>query len=174
MNAVANCDIFKYSPLGSRLDLQFSKEEREVHAGLDWWAKIRLEVSWEESSKREILRDEGLETLKKISEYPGPLVIVWKSLARSRRLPPSLSGLFKPSEKTESYRRKSATSPSGSTTVCGRWATKGNAPGWRVARELLRVMQEGFILLIRRMREAWVDFGHALAIVSAVLREFSS
>ena len=44
-------------------------------------------------------------------------------------------------------------------------------PGEGVARELLRVMQEGFILLIRRMREAWVDFGYALAIGSSVLRE---
>ena len=45
---------------------------------MDWWTKIRLEVSREESSKREILRREGIswETLKKILAHPEPLGIV--------------------------------------------------------------------------------------------------
>jgi hypothetical protein len=41
---------------------------------MDWWTKIRLEVSREESSKREVLRREGIswETLKKILSYAEP------------------------------------------------------------------------------------------------------
>jgi hypothetical protein len=41
---------------------------------MDWWTKIRLEVSREESSKREVLRREGIgwDTLKKILAHPKP------------------------------------------------------------------------------------------------------
>ena len=41
---------------------------------MEWWTKIRLEVSREESSKREILRREGIgwDTLKKILAHPEP------------------------------------------------------------------------------------------------------
>jgi hypothetical protein len=41
---------------------------------MDWWPRIRLEVSREESSKREILRRERIhwETLKKILAHPEP------------------------------------------------------------------------------------------------------
>ena len=41
---------------------------------MDWWAKIRQEVLREESSKREILRREGIagETFKKTLKHPEP------------------------------------------------------------------------------------------------------
>ena len=41
---------------------------------MEWWTKIRLEVSRGEKSKREVLRDEGIgwATLKKILEYSEP------------------------------------------------------------------------------------------------------
>ncbi len=41
---------------------------------MEWWTKIRLEVSREERSKREIVRREGIcwETLKKILFHPEP------------------------------------------------------------------------------------------------------
>ena len=41
---------------------------------MNWWTKIRLEVLREETSKREILRREGIhwETLKKILENSEP------------------------------------------------------------------------------------------------------
>jgi transposase len=41
---------------------------------MDWWTKIRLEVLRGESSKREVLRREGIhwETLKKILGNPSP------------------------------------------------------------------------------------------------------
>ena len=41
---------------------------------MDWWTKIRLEVLRGETSKREVLRREGIhwETLKKILEYSEP------------------------------------------------------------------------------------------------------
>ena len=39
-----------------------------MHTDVEWWTKIRLEVSREESSKREVLRREGIgwDTFKKI------------------------------------------------------------------------------------------------------------
>ncbi len=45
-----------------------------MHTGMEWWAKIRLEILREESSKREVLRREGIgwDTLKKILRYPEP------------------------------------------------------------------------------------------------------
>ena len=44
-----------------------------MYTGMDWWAKVRLEVRGE-SKKREILRSEGIgwETLKKILAHPEP------------------------------------------------------------------------------------------------------
>ena len=41
---------------------------------MDWWTKIRIEVLRGETSKREILRREGIhwETLKKILEHSEP------------------------------------------------------------------------------------------------------
>jgi hypothetical protein len=51
-----------------------SEEERGVYTDMDWWTKIRLEVLRGETSKREILRREGIhwETLKKILEHSEP------------------------------------------------------------------------------------------------------
>ncbi len=45
-----------------------------MYTAMDWWTKIRLEVLREESSKREILRREGIrwETLKKILKHSEP------------------------------------------------------------------------------------------------------
>src|SRR5512136_1951817 len=41
---------------------------------MDWWTKIRLNVSRGEKSKREVLREEGIhwDTLKKILKYSEP------------------------------------------------------------------------------------------------------
>ena len=41
---------------------------------MDWWTKIRLQVLRRETSKRGILRREGIhwETLKKILQYSEP------------------------------------------------------------------------------------------------------
>ena len=45
-----------------------------MYTDMDWWTKIRLEILRGETSKREILRREGIhwETLKKILEYSEP------------------------------------------------------------------------------------------------------
>ena len=50
------------------------EEARGVYTDMDWWTKIRLEVLRGETSKREILRREGIhwETLKKILAYSEP------------------------------------------------------------------------------------------------------
>ena len=45
-----------------------------MYTDMDWWTRIRLEVLRGETSKREILRREGIhwETLKKIVEHCEP------------------------------------------------------------------------------------------------------
>ncbi len=45
-----------------------------MYTGMDWWTRIRLEVSRGERKKREILRRERIswETLKKILAHPEP------------------------------------------------------------------------------------------------------
>jgi hypothetical protein len=50
------------------------KEERGVYTDMEWWTRVRLEVSREGKKKREVLRDEGIgwETLKKILANPEP------------------------------------------------------------------------------------------------------
>jgi len=48
-----------------------------VYTDMEWWTKVRLEVSRGEKSKRGVLRDEGIhwETLKKIMRYSEPPAI---------------------------------------------------------------------------------------------------
>ena len=45
-----------------------------MYTDMQWWTKIRLEVLRGETSKREVLRREGIhwETLKKILAHPEP------------------------------------------------------------------------------------------------------
>ena len=45
-----------------------------MHTDMEWWTRVRLEVSREGKKKREVLRDEGIgwETLKKILANPEP------------------------------------------------------------------------------------------------------
>ena len=54
--------------------MAMAKEERGVYTDMEWWTKVRLEVSREGKKKREVLRSEGstIETLKKILAYPEP------------------------------------------------------------------------------------------------------
>ena len=101
-----------------------------MYTDMDWWTKIRLEVSREESSKRGILRREGIswDTLKKILAHPEPPGYRLKEPRPKRRSAPTLSGLLKSSKKTRPYRRNNATPPSGSTTASGGWATREDIP----------------------------------------------
>jgi len=101
-----------------------------VYTDMEWWTKIRLEVSREESSKREVLRREGIgwDTLKKILRHPEPPGYRLKEPAPSRGSAPTLSGSLKSSKKTKLCRRNNATRPSGSTTASGRWVTRGDIP----------------------------------------------
>jgi len=92
-------------------------------------------------------------------------------LVLSRRLAPTLSGSLKSSKKTKPCQRNNAIPPSGSTNGSGRWATRVNTPGEGCVRELMRLKQEVFMPLIHRPGEAQVDFGHALAKVSKVLKK---
>ena len=56
-----------------------------MYADMEWWTKIRLEVLREESSKREILKREGLYHTKvsqspQSTEIARTLLLVWAGL----------------------------------------------------------------------------------------------
>ena len=140
-----------------------------MHTGMEWWTKIRLEVSREEVSKRELLRREGIgwDTLKKIlkhSEPPGyhlqeprPKPKIGPYLERIAQIIEEDRGLPKKQRHTAKriYERLRQLGYSGKYTQVK-----------EAVRELLRVRQEVFMPLMHRPGEAQVDFGYALAKVA--------
>jgi hypothetical protein len=84
-----------------------------VYTEMNWWTKIRLEVLREESTKREVLRREGIawDTLKKILANPSPPG--YQILVPSQRLAVSLSRLLRSFRAIKIIPRSSVIQPSG-------------------------------------------------------------
>ena len=136
---------------------------------MEWWTKVRLEVSRDGKKKREVLRDEGIgwETLKKIlthSEPPGyrlkeprPKLKIGAYLERIAQILEEDKALPKKQRHTAKriYERIREMGYGGKYTQVK-----------EAVRELLRVKQEVFMPLIHRVGEAQVDLGYALAKVS--------
>jgi hypothetical protein len=63
-----------------------------MYTDMEWWTKIRLEVLREETSKREILRREGIhwDTLKKITTHSEPPGYRLKTPRPKRKIGPYL------------------------------------------------------------------------------------
>ncbi len=101
-----------------------------MYTEMDWWTKIRLEVLRGETSKRELLRREGIhwETLKKILAYSEPPVIEAKIPAPSLRLAPFLSKSIRSSKRTNIFPKSNVTRPNVYTSASGRWAMRANIP----------------------------------------------
>jgi len=144
-----------------------------VHTGMDWWTKIRLEVSREESSKREILRREGIgwDTLKKILRHSEPPGYRLKEPRPKPRIGPYLERIAQIIEEDKALPKKQRHT---AKRIYDRIREMGYAGKYtqvkEAVRELLRVKQEVFMPLIHRPGEAQVDFGYALVKVSGVLR----
>jgi len=144
-----------------------------VHTGMDWWTKIRLEVSREESSKREILRREGIgwDTLKKILRHPEPPGYRLKEPRPKPRIGPYLERIAQIIEEDKVLPKKQRHT---AKRIYDRIREMGYEGGYtqvkEAVRELIRVKQEVFMPLIHRPGEAQVDFGYALVKVSGVLR----
>jgi transposase len=143
---------------------------------MDWWTKIRLEVSREESSKREILRREGIswETLKKILAHPEPPGYRLKEPRPKPKIGSYLERIAQIIEEDKAFPKKQRHT---AKRIYERIREMGYEGGYTqvkaAVRELLRVKQEVFMPLVHRVGEAQVDFGYALVKVSGVLRKVS-
>jgi hypothetical protein len=97
---------------------------------MDWWTKIRLEVSRGERKKREILRREGIswETLKKILAYPEPPGYRLKEPRPKPKIGPYFERIAQIIEEDKALPKNNATRPSGSMSACGGWGTGESTP----------------------------------------------
>jgi transposase len=140
---------------------------------MDWWTKIRLEVSREESTKREVLRREGIswETLKKILAYPEPPGYRLKEPRPKPKIGPHLERIAQIIEEDRALPKKQRHTAKRIYERTRQMGYEGKYTQVKDAvRKLLRVKREVFMLLVHRVGEAQVDFGYALAKVAGVLR----
>ena len=141
---------------------------------MEWWTKIRLEVSRAESSKREILRREsiGWDTLKKILAHPEPPGYCLEEPRPKPKIGPYLERIAQIIEEDKALPKKQRHT---AKRIYERLQEMGYGGKYTqvkdAVRELVRVKQEVFMPLVHRVGEAQVDFGYALAKVSGVLRK---
>jgi transposase len=141
---------------------------------MDWWAKIRLEVSRDGTSKREILRREGIswETLKKILSHSEPPGYRLKEARPKPKIGPYLERIAQILEEDKALPKKQRHT---AKRIYDRLREMGYGGRYTQVKEavrgVLRVKQEVFMPLVHRVGEAQVDFGYALAKVSGGLRK---
>jgi len=149
------------------------EEEKGCIQGWIGGQRYDLEVSREESSKREILRREGIgwDTLKKILRHPEPPGYRLKEPRPKPRIGPYLERIAQIIEEDKVLPKKQRHT---AKRIYDRIWEMGYEGGYtqvkEAVRELIRVKQEVFMPLIHRPGEAQVDFGYALVKVSGVLR----
>jgi transposase len=145
-----------------------------VYTDMDWWKRIRLEVLRGETSKREVLRREGIhwETLKKVLTYTEP-----PGYQRRGDRPKPKIGLYL--ERIEEIINGDKCQPKKQRHTAKRIYERIKEMGYRggytqvkeAVREITRIKQEVYMPLIHRPGEAQADFGQALAKVSGTLRK---
>ena len=141
---------------------------------MEWWTKVRLEVSRGEKSKREVLRDEGIhwETLKKILKYSEPPGYQLQEARPKPKIGPYLERIAQIIEEDKTLPKKQRHTAKRIYERIREMGYEGKYTQVKDAvREIMRVKQEVFMPLIHRPGEAQVDFGHALAKVSGVLKK---
>ena len=79
-----------------------------MYTDMDWWTGIRLEVLREESSKRSVLRREGIhwETLKKILEHSEPPGYRMQSSRPKPKIGPYLERIAQIIEEDKAFPKK--------------------------------------------------------------------
>ena len=145
-----------------------------MYTGMEWWTKIRLEVSRGEKSKREVLRDEGIgwATLKKILEYSEPPGYRLREARPKLKIGPYLERIAQIIEEDKSLPKKQRHTAKRIYERIREMGYEGKYTQVKDAvRELVRLKQEVFMPLIHRPGEAQVDFGHALVRISRVLKK---
>ena len=137
-----------------------------MYTDMEWWTKIRLEVLRGESSKREILRREGVhwKTLTKILKHPEPPGYRMK---RSRPKPKIGAYLEQIAQIIESDKSLPKKQRHTAKRIYERIKESGYQGGYTQVREAVRDIKrrnkEVFMPLVHNPGEAQVDFGYALA-----------
>ena len=145
-----------------------------MYTDMRWWTKIRLEVLRGETSKREILRREGIhwQTLKKILAYSEPPGYQIKKPRDKPKIGPFLERITEIINTDKSLPRKQRHS---AKRIFERIRQEGYQGGYsqvkEAVRQIRRVKREVFMPLIHQPGQAQVDFGFALARVGGVLRK---
>ena len=136
---------------------------------MDWWTNIRLEVLRGETSKREILRREGIhwETLKKIlaySERPGYRTENPRPKPKIGPFLEQIAQIIEDDKHLPKMQRHTA------KRIYERIKEMGYPGKYtqvkEAVREMKRLNKEVFMPLDHQAGEAQVDFGYALAKVS--------
>jgi transposase len=141
---------------------------------MNWWTKIRLEVLRGETSKREILRREGIhwETLKKIlenSEPPGYRIEIPRP---KPKIGPYLEQIAQIIEDDKQLPKKQRHTAKRIYQRISEMGYEGKYTQVKEAiRETKRLKREVYMPLNHKPGEAQVDFGYALAKVSGILRK---
>ncbi len=147
-----------------------------MYTDMQWWTKIRLEVLRGETSKREILRREGIhwETLKKILSHPEPPGYRIQRPRHKPKIGPYLKRIEEIIDADKGLPKKQRHT---AKRIYERIQQEGYQGGYtqvkEAVREIRRVKREVYMPLIHRPGDAQVDFGFALAKVDGVLRKFA-
>jgi len=145
-----------------------------VYTDMEWWRDIRLEVLRGETSKREILRREGIhfETLKKILEHSEPPGYRMDKARPKPKIGPYLEQIEQIIEEDKQYPKKQRHTAQRIYHRIKEMGYQGKYTQVKEAvREIKRVKREVFMPLVHRAGEAQVDFGYAVAKVAGVLRK---
>ena len=141
---------------------------------MDWWTKIRFEVLRGETSKREILRREGIhwETLKKILEHSEPPGYRKENPRPRPKIGPFLEQIDQIIKEDKHFPKKQRHTAKRIYERIKEMGYQGKYTQVKEAvREIKRVNKEVFMPLDHQAGEAQVDFGYALAKVSGICHQ---
>ena len=133
-----------------------------MYTDMEWWTKVRLEVSRGGRKKREIPRSEGIgwETLKKILAHPEPPGYRLKEPRPKPKIGAYLERIAQIIEEDKGLPKKQRHTAKRIYECIREMGYGGKYTQVKDAvRELVRVKQEVFMPLIHRVEEAQVDFG---------------
>ena len=145
-----------------------------MYTDMEWWRNIRLEVLRGETSKRAILRREGIhfETLKKILEHPEPPGYRTNITRAKPKIGPYLERIAQIIQSDKDLPKKQRHTAKRIYERIKEMGYQGKYTQVKEAvRQIKRLKQEVFMPLIHRPGEAQVDFGYALANVCGDLRK---
>jgi transposase len=139
-----------------------------VYTVMNWWTKIRLEVLRGESSKREVLRREGIhwETLKKILSNPSPPGYQINRPRPRPKVGPFLEQIAQIIESDKAYPQKQRHT---AMRIYERMKELGYGGGYTQIREAVREIRNLITPAIKKVNQIFticvfsINGGHALS-----------